>query len=140
MGYGNYVNRSDLSIDIGERGVLLDEPTSRLNIVTHEDGEDAVGLDNVLDVNLSESTRRGVHGRLEQLLSVHLAETFVALDGDRALSTLVIADESLALLIVPAILGILALLAEIEWRSGDVDVSALDKLSLIHISEPTRPY
>lgn len=78
---------SPLRVDISEGGVLLNELATRLDILAHEDRENAIGLNGVLNVHLAESTLLGVHGRIEQLLRVHLTETFITLDVDRAIRT-----------------------------------------------------
>src|SRR5205814_1241398 len=60
-------------------GVRLDELPARLDFVTHQSGEDLVGLVAVLDLHLEQRPRLRVHRRLPELRRVHLAEALVAL-------------------------------------------------------------
>src|SRR5262245_58977851 len=69
--------------------VRLDEIPPGLDLVSHEDGEDLVGFDVVLDLNPEEPALRGVHRGLPELRRVHLAETLVALDRQAFLRALV---------------------------------------------------
>src|SRR6478609_10493273 len=61
--------------------VLLDELPPRLHVFAHERREDRVGRGGVVDRDLAERARRGIHRGLPQLLVIHLAETLVALDA-----------------------------------------------------------
>ena len=71
--------RSDVQeADVG--GVALDEGAPLLDVVTHEDREGLVGVGRLIERDLLEDPGRGVHGRLPQLVVVHLAQTLVALD------------------------------------------------------------
>ena len=69
----------DVEVRDGER-VALDELAARLDLIAHQRREDLVGGDRVFDAHLHEPTRLGIHGRVPELLGVHLAEAFVALD------------------------------------------------------------
>src|ERR1051325_12050264 len=60
--------------------VLLDEPPPRLDLVAHQRRKDLVGLVGVFDSHLQQDPRVWVHGRLPQLLGIHLAEPLEALD------------------------------------------------------------
>ena len=40
---------------------------ARLDLVAHENGEDLVGADGVLDGHLQQAPRLGVHGRIPEL-------------------------------------------------------------------------
>src|SRR6202035_5949863 len=60
--------------------VGLDELPPRLDLVAHQDGEDRVGLDVVLDPHLQEAAALGGHGGLPELLGGPLAQALVALD------------------------------------------------------------
>src|SRR5690606_35748676 len=73
-----------LRVDGGVPGVALDELAARLDGVAHEGREDAVGGGGVLDGDLLEDARLGVHRGGPELLRVHLAEALVALDRDAA--------------------------------------------------------
>src|SRR5262245_679788 len=73
---------NESNVEIRDReGVLLDELTTRLDLITHQRGEDVVGGECVFDLHLHEPAARGIDRRLPQLLGIHLAESFVALDG-----------------------------------------------------------
>src|SRR5512140_3521883 len=61
--------------------VALDELPARVHRVAHQDGEDLIGLHRVVHPDLEERAPRRVHGRLPELLGVHLAEPLVALDA-----------------------------------------------------------
>ncbi len=54
-------------------GVVFDELSPRLDLVPHEDREEPVGLDRVLDADLEECAFVGVHGGFPELFRVHLA-------------------------------------------------------------------
>jgi hypothetical protein len=70
------------NIEIANRqGVLLDEFPAGLYIVTHQSGEHLISQKSILDGHLQHPPRFWVHRRFPELFRVHLAETFVALDG-----------------------------------------------------------
>src|SRR5437867_10030540 len=70
--------KSDSHIQVRDlEGVPLDELAARLHLVAHEDREDPVGLDGVLDLHLQQLAPRRVHGRLPELLGVHLPTALV---------------------------------------------------------------
>src|SRR6476659_4742821 len=77
----------DIQIRDLER-VLLDELAARLDLVAHEDGEDVVCGDRVLDAHLQELALRGIHRRLPELFRIHLPEPLVALDDEALLPRL----------------------------------------------------
>ena len=54
--------------------ILLNIFLARLDLFAHEEGEDLIGLDGVLEADLLEGALFGVHGGLPQLVGVHLAE------------------------------------------------------------------
>ena len=66
--------------------VVFDELPARLDDVAHEDGEHAVGFDGVVfvEVHLQHLAFVRVHRGLVELLRVHFAEPFEALDGEAA--------------------------------------------------------
>src|SRR6185369_10071252 len=80
-------NLLDVQIDHVQR-VGLDEVAARLDLVTHQDGEDLVRFDGVLDLDLQQDPVFRVHGGLPELLRVHLAQAFVALDAESLLGVL----------------------------------------------------
>src|SRR4051812_12981744 len=64
------------------RGVLFDELPARLPLVAHELREELVGAGGVVQRPLGERARLWVHRGLAELLGVHLAEAFEALQLD----------------------------------------------------------
>src|SRR5688500_3162577 len=71
--------RSDVQI-LHVLRILLDELPARLDVVAHQRREDLVGFDRVLERHLEDRARLGIHGRLPELVRIHLAQTLVALD------------------------------------------------------------
>src|SRR5208283_6236297 len=59
-----------------------DEILPYLHILAHQGLEHLVRFVRVLDRDLEEDPVLGVHGRVPELLGVHLAKTLVPLDGD----------------------------------------------------------
>lgn len=53
---------------------------ARLNIVTHQKREHALGFDRVFHRNLNHLAAFGVHRGLPKLMGVHFAQTFVTLN------------------------------------------------------------
>src|SRR5699024_12233925 len=76
VGVGSDVEEADVL------RVLLDEATARVHVIAHEDGEDLVGDDRIVEGGLFEQTMVGIHRRLPQLLVVTLAQALVALDRE----------------------------------------------------------
>src|SRR6476646_11912898 len=66
-------------------GVLLDEEAPRLDCVSHQRREDLVGGRLLLDLDLDQQALGGIHGRLPELLGVHLAEALEPRDLDALL-------------------------------------------------------
>ena len=58
--------------------MLLDEFTSRLNSVAHEDSEDFIGSRCIFHANLQQCSLFGIHTGIPKFLRVHFAETFEA--------------------------------------------------------------
>src|SRR5436305_1298569 len=75
--------------------VVLNERPPRLDLVAHEDGEDGVGVDVVLDLHAEEAALGGIHRGLPELRRVHLAEALVALDRKAFLGAFVEAVDRL---------------------------------------------
>src|SRR5438105_7910739 len=69
----------DVQVAHGLR-VRLDEALAGIHVVAHQDIENLVGLDRVLDLDPQQHAVLGVHGGIPELLGVHLAETLVASD------------------------------------------------------------
>lgn len=59
--------------------VLLDELAARLDHVAHQLGEEIVRLGHILHADLQQRARVRIEGGFPQLVGVHLAQTFVAL-------------------------------------------------------------
>ena len=59
----------------------LDEALARGDTRAHQHVEGPVGLDGILDGHLQDRPRLRIHGRLPELLRVHLAQALVALQG-----------------------------------------------------------
>src|SRR6266540_2879850 len=70
--------------------VLLDVLAPWLDRLSHEDGEQRVRGQGVVDRDLFQEAPRGVHGRLPQLVGVHLSEAFVPLVRDALVPDLTI--------------------------------------------------
>src|SRR4030081_2331073 len=61
-------------------GVRLDELLARVDIHAHEGLEESLGGGAVLRVDTHQDPALGVHGRLPELIRVHLAQALVPLD------------------------------------------------------------
>src|SRR5262249_21815163 len=72
---------SDVEILDVER-VVLDELSSRLDCIAHQDGEHLIGLDDVVDLNVENRSRLRIQRGLPKLGWVHLAQPLVALNRD----------------------------------------------------------
>ena len=62
-------------------GVALNEGTTRIDVLAHEDGEGLVGCGGLANRHLFEGAAVRVHRRIPQFFGVHLAQTLVALDS-----------------------------------------------------------
>src|SRR5690348_6480850 len=60
--------------------VVFDKLAARLDVFTHQRGEDRLRLGDVLEFDGEQGAPLGIHGRLPQLRRSHLAEALVALD------------------------------------------------------------
>ncbi len=115
-----------LCVDVCVSGILLDELTAGLYVVTHEHGEDLVGFGCILYCHLLQEAALRIHCRLPQLFGVHLTKSFVALGMDACsfLTVAILVEERLALLVIVTVLGDLVLVrAFVEWGSGDIQMS-----------------
>ena len=63
-------------------GVVFDEFAARFYGVAHQHGEYLAGLYCVFNSNLQQSSLLWVHGCFPELLGIHLAQPFVALDRE----------------------------------------------------------
>src|SRR6478735_5796894 len=132
--------RSDVE-ELHVAGVLLDERPTRLDVLTHEHGEDLVGLGGVVERDLQQRAAVLVHRRLAELLVVHLAEALVALDRVvlRQAPALALAElaqaVALAVAVGELVVGVAPAQAE-ERRLREVDVAGLDERA--HEAEEQR--
>ena len=68
---------------VASRSVTLNEFPSRFDIGAHQDGEDPIRLDAILNGDLLQDAPLGIHGRFEQLRTVSLlAQALVAIQLD----------------------------------------------------------
>ena len=96
------------------------EFAARLDDVAHEDAEELVGFDGVLHLDAVDDAVLGVHRRLPELLGVHLAEPFVALDVDFFAVRLFL--RLFHLFVGEAVGYLLAALHAVERRLRDVEI------------------
>ncbi|CAM5521597.1 hypothetical protein SPURM210S_06057 [Streptomyces purpurascens] len=92
-----------------------------LDVLTHEDREQVVGLGGVVEGDLAEDTVLLVHGRDAQFLGVHLAETLEALHRvvlDALAGVAAHLDEGVALAVGVRVEVVLAPL-DLEWWTGE---------------------
>src|ERR1700730_13959365 len=71
-----------LNIHTRNQRIRLDKHPPRLDLVAHQFVEDRIGLVDLLDVDLEHGAGVGVERGFPQLLRVHLAQPFVALQRD----------------------------------------------------------
>src|SRR6266540_1664952 len=104
--------------------VLLDVLAPGLDRLSHEDGEERVRGQGVVDRDLLEEAPRGVHRCLPQLLGVHLSEPLIPLVRDALVPDL--ARDLLPLSLRVRVEGLLALPDLVQRRLRDVHVSGVD--------------
>src|SRR4249919_3908767 len=69
------------NVEVGDgEGILLDELTARLDHVAHQPGEDLVGDIGLVGFDPEERAVRRIERGFPQLLGVHLAKAFIALE------------------------------------------------------------
>lgn len=102
-------------------GVLLDERLARLDLFAHEHGEHLVGVHGVLERDLLERAGLGVHGRLPELVRVHLAEALEAVDVDLRVRVVAahLGGNFIALLVGEGHARGLAAVELIQWRMAE---------------------
>ena len=126
------VKKSDIEV-AHELGVLLDELAARLDLVAHEDREELIGFLGILHLDAQHRAALGIHGRFPELLRIHLAKAFVALDGNAVAADLVeLARELVITVGVPVLLALADL---IERRLSDVDMAVLDERLHVAVEE-----
>src|ERR1700694_791771 len=113
-------------------GVGLDELLARLHVRTHQLLEDVVDECGVLDLNLEQRARLGVHGRLPELVGVHLSQALEPVHLDLATHSLGLA---VALHVAVDPLGLLALGHLVEGGLRHVDVAVLDQRGEVAVEE-----
>lgn len=64
-------------------GMLLNELTARLNLLSHEGAENFIRHKGIIHFQLQYRAFFRIHGSFPQLIRIHFTQTFVALD-DRA--------------------------------------------------------
>ena len=74
---------SGVEVDDGQ-GIRLDEVPPRLDLVSHEGGEQIVRRHRILDLHPNQPSPRGIHGCLPELIGIHLAKSLVPLDVEPA--------------------------------------------------------
>src|SRR5687767_473377 len=136
-----FFGATDLNIEVRRKPrVLLDEDAPRLDLIAHERREDLIRDRGVLVRHLEQGPALRIHRRLEQLPSVHLAKTLVALYLDVGFPVPVSAAETLdvvvALLQVEGVELFLPLRDTEQGWLRDVDVPRLDQLR--HLTEEER--
>src|SRR4030042_1953166 len=134
-GIGNPLHIQELRVPRG----VLDEPPPGLHRIPHEDVEQVVRLDGVLDRHALEQARVEAHGGLPQLVRVHLSQALVPLHlGPLAELLHGIAE----LLVGEHVPLVLALLDPVQRGLRDVEVSPPDQLLPVPVEEreQERPY
>src|SRR5712692_7797557 len=115
-------------------GVGLDELLAWRNGVAHEHVKGLVGFDGVLGVYPHQRTELRVHGGVEQLVGVHLAQALVALNvGLLAVQAL---QDAVAVFIGVGVLHLSPGGDLVQRREGDVEVLLIDELR--HVAEEER--
>src|ERR1700694_4953529 len=115
-----------LNVEVADAlGVRLDELLARFHVRSHQLLERVVDRGCILDLDLEQHAALRVHGRLPQLLSIHLAETLHA-RGLRVFSELAESFVAVALGMAPN--DLLAFEDLEQRRLRHVEVSALDDL------------
>ena len=64
------------------RRVVLNELPTRLDLISHQNGENLFGFHRVLQADFQHRSGFGVHRCGPELLRVHLAQPFISLDAD----------------------------------------------------------
>lgn len=63
------------------QGVVFDELSPRLDVLSHQSGKDRFALGDILELHGEERSPFGIHCRLPELRSRHLSQALIALDG-----------------------------------------------------------
>ena len=79
--------RSALHVEIAHfQRVGLDEVSSGLDLVAHQNGEDFVDPWHIFQFNLQQRPDFWIHRRFPELIRIHFAKTFVTLDTEPVLA------------------------------------------------------
>src|SRR5207302_10408164 len=119
----------DVQVAHGLR-VRLDEALAGIHVVAHQDIEDLVGLDRILDLDSQQHPVLGIHGGFPELVGVHLAETLVARDLRFSLH---LCELAILLLLGVGVADLLAARDLVERRLRNVEEFPRDHLG--HIAE-----
>src|SRR5687768_12234048 len=114
-------------------GLGHDEALARRDLLAHEHREDLVGERGVLRIDAQERARLRVHGRLPELVSVHLAEALEPLHGQ--VLDVELLDDPLALLLALRIARDLAGAHPVKRRLGDVQEAGVHYFGHMPIEE-----
>ena len=67
-------------IDVaGSERIRFNGLAARLDVITHQHGENVIGFNRVVNLNAQQAAHGRVHGGFPQLRWVHLAQSFVTL-------------------------------------------------------------
>src|SRR5258706_4060935 len=112
-----------------EFGVLLDELSTRLDLVAHQHLESRIRQHCIFHRNLENRSCLRIHRRIPELNRIHFAESLVALDV-RTLSVAVAqaSDIIISLLFIVRVVLVLSFCYAIEGGLRDVHVSGFDQL------------
>ena len=111
----------------------FDEFASRLDLVAHEDGEEAVCFDSIGELDLQHDALFRIHRGIPELFRIHFAQPFVALDRTAIAADLI--EELILFIIIVGVVFLTALAHLIQRRLGDEDVTFGDERLHIAIEE-----
>ena len=105
--------------------MLFDEFASRLDLVAHEDGEEAVRFDSIGELDLQHDALFRIHRGIPELFRIHFAQPFVALDRTAIAADLI--EELILFVIIVGVVFLTPLAYLIQRRLGDEDVTLGDE-------------
>src|ERR1700737_2000004 len=111
-------------------GVRLDEALAGIHVVAHQDVEDLVGFDRVLNLDPQQHAVLGIHRGFPELFGIHLAKTLVASDLGLAGH---LRQLSVLLLLGVGVADLFAARDFVERRLRDVEILFADHLR--HVAE-----
>mmetsp|Transcript_23188 Transcript_23188/g.50021 ORF Transcript_23188/g.50021 Transcript_23188/m.50021 type:complete len:289 (-) Transcript_23188:1384-2250(-) len=120
------------SLPVERAGVVRDELLARRDVRSHQDAEHPVRLRRVVDGDLLENARLGVHGGGPELGGHHLPEALEPLYGGLATQ---LPQSLVELRVGVAVGGARAVAHLVERRVGDVHVPLFDNLALVPVEE-----